>query len=276
MSGMFSGCAGLTALDLSRFVTGNVNNMNLMFEDCSGLTTLDLSSFVTDQVLWMDGMFAGCTALEELNLSGFTITPWVVPEDGGHEEFSGTSVADMFARDGALCRLTLSPNMGVTEEMRLNNGDAYAGWIVSGDAGCAVVSGDGEYAVIAAPDAVTDYIWNPGRETVPLFTAADAALLLPAALTEIGEEAFAESPAVSVYLQDQVALIGERAFADCTALRAIRIPASVAEIADSAFAGCGSDLVIYGAEDSEALFFAWEHGFLFASEESGVVLRPGL
>ena len=276
MSGMFSGCAGLTALDLSRFVTGNVKNMSLMFEDCSGLTALDLSSFETDQVLWMDGMFADCTVLEELNLSGFTIAPWVETEDGGDEEFSGTSVADMFARDRSLHRLTLSPNMGVTEEMRLNNGNEYAGWIVSGDADCAVISGDGEYAVIAAPKAVTDYSWNPGRETVPLFTAADAALLLPAALTEIGEEAFAESPAVSIYLQDQVASIGERAFAGCTALRAIRIPSSVTEIADSAFDGCGSDLVIYGAEDSEALTFAWENGFLFASEESGTVLRPGL
>lgn len=40
---MFSGCSGLTSLDVSHFRTENVTTMMGVFSDCSGLTSLDLS-----------------------------------------------------------------------------------------------------------------------------------------------------------------------------------------------------------------------------------------
>ena len=41
MESMFSGCSGLTSLDLSGFNTSNVTNMSNMFKNCSSLTNLD-------------------------------------------------------------------------------------------------------------------------------------------------------------------------------------------------------------------------------------------
>ena len=43
MGQMFSGCSGLTSLDVSHFRTENVTTMMGVFSDCSGLTSLDLS-----------------------------------------------------------------------------------------------------------------------------------------------------------------------------------------------------------------------------------------
>ncbi len=71
MSFMFSGCSGLTSLDLSSFNTANVTSMNEMFKYCSGLTSLNLSSFNTDNVTSMSSMFSGCRGLTSLNLSNF-------------------------------------------------------------------------------------------------------------------------------------------------------------------------------------------------------------
>lgn len=57
MSGMFYGCSGLTALDLTPLDTQNVTSMNWMFSGCSALTALDLSSLDTQNVTNMSWMF---------------------------------------------------------------------------------------------------------------------------------------------------------------------------------------------------------------------------
>lgn len=96
MVSMFSGCSGLTTLNLSSFNTseaantasmfrecsnlgkitfGNnfkTKNTESMFQDCKALTTLDgLSSFNTSQVGNMSFMFNGCSSLTSLDLSSF-------------------------------------------------------------------------------------------------------------------------------------------------------------------------------------------------------------
>ncbi len=71
INSMFSGCSGLTSLDLSKFDTQNVTDMRFMFSDCSSLTSLDLSKFDTQNVKEMNYMFSGCSGLKSLNLSKF-------------------------------------------------------------------------------------------------------------------------------------------------------------------------------------------------------------
>ena len=71
MDDMFYSCSRLTSLDLSHFKTSNVTSMNSMFERCSGLTSLDLSNFDTSKVYDMRDMFRGCSALKSLDLSGW-------------------------------------------------------------------------------------------------------------------------------------------------------------------------------------------------------------
>ena len=71
MDWMFSGCSGLTSLDVSHFDTQNVTNMSYMFSGCSGLTSLDVSHFNTQNVTEMFGMFRGCSGLTSLDVSHF-------------------------------------------------------------------------------------------------------------------------------------------------------------------------------------------------------------
>ena len=66
MSCMFTGCASLDYLDVSRFVTDNVTNMEIMFADCSSLFSLDLTRFNIAKVTNMQQMFSGCSSLKTL------------------------------------------------------------------------------------------------------------------------------------------------------------------------------------------------------------------
>ena len=63
MYGMFSGCSGLTSLDVSNFNTSKVTDMRNVFNSCSRLTNLDLSNFDTSNVTEMSNMFKGCSGL---------------------------------------------------------------------------------------------------------------------------------------------------------------------------------------------------------------------
>ena len=63
MDEMFSGCTGLTSLDLSHFNTAKVDEMSFMFAECTSLRSLDLSSFNTAKVRYMEYMFNGCSEL---------------------------------------------------------------------------------------------------------------------------------------------------------------------------------------------------------------------
>ena len=63
---MFSGCTGLTTIDISGWNTAKVWYMNDMFAKCSSLRTIYAGSgWTTENVYdeWGEGMFTGCTAL---------------------------------------------------------------------------------------------------------------------------------------------------------------------------------------------------------------------
>ena len=95
------------------------------------------------------------------------------------------------------------------------------------------------------------------------FTSASAegapALILPAGIREIGEEAFAGTAASHIVLPDGAKSIGSRAFADCENLTMIEIPESVVEIAADAFAG-SENVCILCAPGSTAAFCAELYG----------------
>lgn len=98
LSRMFSGCNGLTTIDLANFNTVNVTtffetfnacnslasvtnatslrtdsatNLAEMFLSCNSLTSLDVSSFNTSNVTLFREMFWNCSALTSLDASGF-------------------------------------------------------------------------------------------------------------------------------------------------------------------------------------------------------------
>lgn len=102
--------------------------------------------------------------------------------------------------------------------------------------------------------------------TVPEEVIPD--FILPSALKEIGEEAFAGIAARRVVVPDGVKTIGKKAFADCLKLEQITIPASTTTIAMDAFTNAPSGFTIYGPLNSYAQTFASENGIRFVADDA--------
>ena len=117
MSGMFSGCSGLTSLNLSSFDTSIVETMTYMFNNCSKLTSLDLSNFDTSIVTSMTGMFSGCSKLTSLNLSNFDTS-------------KVTTMQDMFSGCSGLTSLDLS-NFNTQKVTTMSNMFGYCRGLTS-------------------------------------------------------------------------------------------------------------------------------------------------
>ena len=80
MHRMISGCRSLKRLDLSALRTSRVESMSGMFKGCRSLKSLDLSAFDTSGVADMRSMFKGCHALASLDMSDLDLSgverPW--------------------------------------------------------------------------------------------------------------------------------------------------------------------------------------------------------
>ena len=104
---MFSGCSGLTSLDLSRFNTSAVTSLYWMFNNCSSLTSLDLTGFDTSAVTTMDYMFYECRGLTFLDLSSFDTSALK----------SSYGMQKMFDACTGLISLILGPNFFKTSQV---------------------------------------------------------------------------------------------------------------------------------------------------------------
>lgn len=70
LTGAFSYCTNLQAIEWNNLDTSKVTDMSSMFKGCSSLVALDLSNLDTSAVTTMVEMFNGCTALADVDLSG--------------------------------------------------------------------------------------------------------------------------------------------------------------------------------------------------------------
>ena len=104
-----------------------------------------------------------------------------------------------------------------------------------------------------------------GETVAETVIPADRSLTLPAALTELDDEAFAGMAAAQVWIPDGVTHIGKSAFQGCEGLLLARVPSSVTEIDDSAFDGC-PNVILVGASGSAAESFAESHKLTFVTE----------
>ncbi len=207
----------------------------------------------------------------------FTVGYTISPRNG-----SGTIL--MKYGDFALSRATrirengkviLSPYFGML--------DGYTSiWIVKEGYGdnhisCTIRPATGSHAYFSLNDGI--YSSTNGERIITLGTIntpmlysikfykslspiTDAPLILPAALTEIGDEAFAGSAFTYVRLPENAVSIGWHAFADCPNLSSIYIPEQTTQINEEAF-GDKQSLNILGVPGSAAETFAIEHGFAF-------------
>ena len=89
-------------------------------------------------------------------------------------------------------------------------------------------------------------------------------LILPSALTEIGDEAFMGGAFTFVKLSENSTTIGENAFADCPNLMYIFVPRMNADIDEDAF-GTQTELTIFGKAGGDVQSYAEDHGFTFVA-----------
>ena len=71
MEQMFANSAKLTTVDVSGFNTEKVTNMRNMFANCESVTKLDVSHWKTHNVTTMENLFDDCHVVGELDVSGF-------------------------------------------------------------------------------------------------------------------------------------------------------------------------------------------------------------
>ena len=100
------------------------------------------------------------------------------------------------------------------------------------------------------------------KATVICYKDFSPDLILPASLTEIGEEAFSGGAFTYVKLPHKARTIGQNAFADCPNLVAVYITAATRSIHEQAF-GSLQTLVIFGKTGSVAETYAAAHGYVF-------------
>ena len=119
----------------------------------------------------------------------------------------------------------------------------------------------GKSAGIATVTAdLNDGVTPPVSCTVIVYS--DQKMVVPEALSEIGEKAFEGTPVQEVVLNPNVTAIGAGAFANCDQLVFVHMPDSVVDIAEDAFEGCENVIFLCNSEN-RAFNYAQQHEIPF-------------
>lgn len=270
----FSGCTGLTRVKLSSILTMIGYEA---FRDCTNLADISIPVSITK--VGADA-FRNCTSLKDVYYGG-TKGQWDAIEylngigatvDGNaplrnaniHYQTSFYTVSyDANGGYGAPESQIKTPgkSLTLTETAPNRTGFYFIGWAES-------------------PNTVEPDYARPGGtfthdvDTVLYAVWAQPDFVLPAAITEIGEEAFAGGTFRFAELPKRAVTIGPRAFADCQNLHYIYIYDEVTEISADAF-GDKESLTIFGVgpyrgEKSIAQKYAEARGFTFIPLSSRV------
>ena len=236
----------------------NVTGISLSaFKNCTSLVSIDIPQSVT---LISSYAFDGCTALEAINVDSentkyssvdgvlFNIAQtslYRYPEGKTQSEYTIPDTVTFigpyaFANAGSLSCLNIPG--GVTAM-----GD---GFITGCTALSAINVGSGN-PVYSSSDGV---LFNVDKTELLAYPVANprTAYTVPDTVLSIGNRTFADCTALqSVILPESVTAIYEYAFYGCTSLKSISIPSSVTDIYNCAFYGCTSLeslLIYYGVE----------------------------
>ena len=140
---------------------------------------------------------------------------------------------------------------------------AQTGWTVSREG--LLTLKDGTLTASAPGGAFLTVTSSDLSASVPVIIRSASSFQLPAALTDIEEEAFEGVPLIQVRVPDRTVRIGAYAFRS-TALKVVILPDSVTEIDETAFAGC-EGLGFICQSDNAAAAFARAHQIPFAIGE---------
>ena len=293
----FEECTGLTSVTIPNSVTSIGKKA---FYECSSLTSVTIPNSVTSI---SDSTFGGCRSLTDItipnsvtsigaeafyncrSLTSVTI-PNSVTEIARHTFFDCHSLTSVTIPNGVtsigvyafgytgLTNVTI-PN-GVTnigsyafyscfglESATIHNPETVFG-------GSAIFSGCASGFTIHGHSGSTaqTYAGNNNHAFVPITAEMNTPdFILPAGLTCIEAEAFYGDRMTVVWIPDTVTSLGSKAFAYCTHLTQIRIPASITTIPPDTFQGITkSQLTIFGVPGSAAETFADNVGIQFEVE----------
>ena len=75
---MFKDCSSLVNINLTKFNTNNVINIEGIFMGCTKLMSVDLKNFNTSNVKNVNKMFYGCNNLKKFDISSFRNNTWTL------------------------------------------------------------------------------------------------------------------------------------------------------------------------------------------------------
>ena len=173
-----------------------------------------------------------------------------------------SSILSLKNGDTATLTATVAPSNATNKSVTWNSNNAAVA-SVSGGVVKAVGVGTATITCTAADGSGTKATCTV---TVPEDAISD--FILPSALKEIDEEAFAGIDAKQIILPDGIQKIGKRAFAGCKQLKYIYIPAATTQIAGDAFNDVASDFEIHGKLNSYAQTYASQEGYTFIADDA--------
>ena len=92
-------------------------------------------------------------------------------------------------------------------------------------------------------------------------------LVIPGSVARVGTLAFAKCAGLTrVRIEPGVQALGPSCFSKCTSLTRVDVPGSLVSFGGGVFFGCGRQLCLYGAQDSQAQQYAKINGVAYDSE----------
>ncbi|MDE6562583.1 MAG: leucine-rich repeat protein, partial [Muribaculaceae bacterium] len=248
-SGAFSGCSGLTSINIPDGVTSIENST---FSYCSALTSINIPDGVTSIG---SSAFWGCSALTSISIpDGVTsigdgafvdcnsLTSVTIPDGVTSIDF------DAFLRCSSLISINIPDGVtsigsaafsGCSGLNSINIPDGVTSIGSSAFSECSSLTS------INIPDGVTSIEYSTFSGCSSL-----TSINIPDGVTSIGIIAFSGcSNLTELTLPESLTSIGESAFSNCRNLTSINIPAGLISIDDSAFSLCNPNVSItYSAE----------------------------
>ena len=223
------------------------NNLSLTSLNCSEnlLTSLDLSNHDS-----LNSVYCYNNSLESLDVSGCTALSTLQCHFNQLKSLSlddNSLLLGLSCYGNPLSLLDISTCPGLTMLVDSFEPQSRNGVITYGSS---PNSGNRRYLVFDEGVVLVCYHMEPD-------------FILPAALTEIGSEAFAGGAFVYVKLPEQAVSVGWHAFADCPNLEYVYISGATTDIDPYAFGVKWGGLTIIGVPGSAAEDFARAHGFDF-------------
>lgn len=295
----FMGCAALAALALPDTVTeiGYAAFMNdaalVSFHYPAALTSI--TPYSKNSVDYYGNVFYGCRSLRSVAVpDGVTVLPGYAFYNGNCLE--AVTLPDSLEKIGyaAFYRCGALTRVNYPKALKQGGDRAFFGCAqlksITVPEGVTAIAPDafscGEFTEIVLPQSLQSvgsraffYCRSLEALTLPkgVLTISPYAFYyctglttvnLPAALTLVGESAFADSGLTALDLPDYVTEIGANAFSDCAALRSLYAGYGVVKIGMNAFAGCGM-LTVYCPKSSYLAAYAAANGIAWEAARGG-------